>query len=1042
MKYHYEILTTPTADTCGTTLALQFPDKTYLFGQISEGTQRACTEIGTKLTHVSDIFLTGRMGWDNTGGLLGLILTQADGVSSAAAAHQEAMRAKEVNRQRRSQWKSKVPEEEASSANTAEGENNDRQQKLTIHGTRNLVHTMATARRFIFRNGMPVFLKEYDAGNTSTVPSTGLKDPCEEPTWTDSNIKVWAMPINPYTSSAGSQSPRKRSLDEFREGARSPTELDQHSQDQALRQTVVNSMFNSNWSLDTLLETRLADADPTGLMFVRNPSTKDLETYMGPKPGDSEADPDLKVLVRAPWPSANFDRIPTTTKCDETLCYIIKGHDMRGKFNVKKAIQHGVRPGTDFGTLANGQSVTSKDGNLVTPDMVLDAPRPGKGIAVMDLPTSEYIESLLRRPEWKSPTVLTELKAFIWILGPGVGGHPRLQEFIAAIPECKHFVSSTDYCPNYLAMQSAASSAIRMARLRPDNFPVPRHDNFTVPQAGSPLIDPANSLLFGGSKSAFEPAEPGLMVNMAPEFEISRKELVPRLNTALVVKEMPASPSALASEISRQFAGSESREKLQQYLKDLPGADVEIIALGTGSSIPSKYRNVSSTLIHVPDKGYYLLDCGEGTLGQLKRILTPEKLREVLQNLRMVWVSHLHADHHLGTVSVLKAWYQENYSGGVPPSAQAEWYMHKILQQKRLFVVSATGMIEWLEEYAGVEDFGFARLTPLVAVPVGTPEEPRTTFFHRHCRDDGSYPGREVKGSHPPITELSFNPKSGLHTLFREATGLSDLSATYVTHCRDAMAVSLTFPDGFKVSFSGDCRPSKKFAKIGEDSTVLIHEATFQDEMRGSAIAKKHSTSSEAIDIGRRMRARAILLTHFSQRYQKGATVDQCRADETLEAEIQDPQDLPFTNPDIPMDDDAQDDITTEEPTDVPAEPEEPQPAVVPIVSAFDHMRVRVRDMLELEAYTPAIQELYNILEQTNAEESKKRKAEQEAEDTRRKEERMALKKAREAKRAAETKKAKVAKKQRAPIKGTREGGTTRPDEVSEQPKSVNEAGA
>jgi hypothetical protein len=142
------------------------------------------------------------------------------------------------------------------------------------------------------------------------------------------------------------------------------------------------------------------------------------------------------------------------------------------------------------------------------------------------------------------------------------------------------------------------------------------------------------------------------------------------------------------------------------------------------------------------------------------------------------------------------------------------------------------------------------------------------------------------------------------------------------------------------------------------------------------------------------------------------------------------------------MDDDTQDDITTEEPTDIPTEPEKPQPVVVPIVSAFDHMRVRVRDMLELEAYTPAIQELYNILEQTTVEEGKRRKAEQEAEDTRRKEERMALKKAREAKRAAEAKKAKAVKKQRLPTEGAPEGENTHPNEVSGQSKYVNEARA
>lgn len=47
--------------------------------------------------------------------------------------------------------------------------------------------------------------------------------------------------------------------------------------------------------------------------------------------------------------------------------------------------------------------------------------------------------------------------------------------------------------------------------------------------------------------------------------------------------------------------------------------DMEIVLLGTGSSQPSKYRNVTSIFINLFSKGSILLDCGEGTLGQLKR---------------------------------------------------------------------------------------------------------------------------------------------------------------------------------------------------------------------------------------------------------------------------------------------------------------------------------------------------------------------------------------------------------------------------------------
>lgn len=56
---------------------------------------------------------------------------------------------------------------------------------------------------------------------------------------------------------------------------------------------------------------------------------------------------------------------------------------------------------------------------------------------------------------------------------------------------------------------------------------------------------------------------------------------------------------------------------------------------------------------------------------------------------------------------------------------------------------------------------------------------------------------------------------------------------------------------------------------IGRDSDLLIHEATMEDELAHEAIAKMHSTTSQAIDVGKQMNAKSILLTHFSQRYAK-----------------------------------------------------------------------------------------------------------------------------------------------------------------------------
>ena len=84
------------------------------------------------------------------------------------------------------------------------------------------------------------------------------------------------------------------------------------------------------------------------------------------------------------------------------------------------------------------------------------------------------------------------------------------------------------------------------------------------------------------------------------------------------------------------------------------GHDIVVTTLGTGSALPSKYRNVSSTHLAIPGLGGILLDAGEGTLGQLRRRFGPDGLRQVYKDLRMIFISHMHADHHLGLQGVLE----------------------------------------------------------------------------------------------------------------------------------------------------------------------------------------------------------------------------------------------------------------------------------------------------------------------------------------------------------------------------------------------------
>lgn len=106
--------------------------------------------------------------------------------------------------------------------------------------------------------------------------------------------------------------------------------------------------------------------------------------------------------------------------------------------------------------------------------------------------------------------------------------------------------------------------------------------------------------------------------------------------------------------------------------------------------------------------------------------------------------------------------------------------------------------------------------------------------------------------------------------------GVESFQTCRVTHLRDSCAVSLKFrfknngkDDLFHLTYSGDAIPTNDIVKLGKNSTLLIHEATFQDELETIAKSKKHSTISQALEQSRKMNAKYTILTHFSLRYSK-----------------------------------------------------------------------------------------------------------------------------------------------------------------------------
>jgi len=72
---------------------------------------------------------------------------------------------------------------------------------------------------------------------------------------------------------------------------------------------------------------------------------------------------------------------------------------------------------------------------------------------------------------------------------------------------------------------------------------------------------------------------------------------------------------------------------------------------------------------------------------------------------------------------------------------------------------------------------------------------------------------------------------------------------------------------GRRIAYTGDTSPCNATLALAKDADILIHEATFGDELEDKALESGHSTPSQAAEIARKAGVKRLVLTHISGRY-------------------------------------------------------------------------------------------------------------------------------------------------------------------------------
>ncbi|KAG8700037.1 hypothetical protein FRC09_006214 [Ceratobasidium sp. 395] len=662
--------------------------------------------------------------------------------------------------------------------------------EVSVLGPPGLNHYLASMRPYTFRD--PMLVNPVETAESGTF----------EKVFEDEFVRVFAFPILPTPSPSETEQqptvPSKRKSQDSSLPPKSPKRVARDNTDTAAGEASTRSRNTTlNWQHPSFDASSLTgkDADEWKAIVIRDmfPGVQE-QTSRADNSGDASPTRGKPRGSRARWSRQHLPKFEGPRAI--SVAYLVLGPEIRGKFDPAKADALGVAK-RDRGKLTKGETVTvTKDGvqTIVTPSMCMGHSETPTGLLVVDCPTPEYISSL---PDLKSLETVRTVNPFVLgsvvhRTGPEVLSDSRYALWAKGVGtcECSHLVAGEDVSPNPVTFESSAYLSLTLSELDKEMFFTPQEDKpkFLLSQIKD--LPENTQVLAVNHVTEMSPPKPPTL------------KPVPGANPGIYQRASSTQrngQSVLTSEGQKDlFAKARDQAAQLQATRTMdpgPGGDFRVTTLGTGSALPSKYRNVISTVIQMPGYGSIMLDCGENTWAKLltqRRQLSPA------------------------------------------PSYPLYLVLNRITEL-------------CVREYHDLEDLGLDDENGVKIIQIEGPKNKG----RRYSQDDSK-------------------PKPVLLDELKGLLGFTSVEAVPVRHRTPAcFGLVARHESGWSFAYSGDTMPCDALVEAGKDITLLIHEASMADEEIEKAQEKGHSTIGQAIDVGRRMNAKHLLLTHFSQRYPK-----------------------------------------------------------------------------------------------------------------------------------------------------------------------------
>lgn len=273
---------------------------------------------------------------------------------------------------------------------------------------------------------------------------------------------------------------------------------------------------------------------------------------------------------------------------------------------------------------------------------------------------------------------------------------------------------------------------------------------------------------------------------------------------------------------------------------------IPISFLGTSQAIPTEKRNHTAVLLKYKDETI-LVDCGEGTQRQFRKArLNPCKITRIL-------ITHWHGDHILGLPGLFQTLALNNYNRTlhiyIPKGTSA--YIDLIF---RMFAFQGKIKFEIHECSAGkileTKDFCIGAEKMLHGTP---------TLAYSFIEKD----------------KLRIN-KQKLKKLKIQGRIISELQKgkDIIWNNKKIKAKDLIYKQkGKKITIIMDTCINNRMLKIAKNSDLLITESTYIEKEADLAKEYRHLTAKQAALTAKKSKAKKLILTHISQRYENNEKV-------------------------------------------------------------------------------------------------------------------------------------------------------------------------